>query len=150
MVSIGSRIWMFGVAGQEACLGYEASRVYLCYVARSPTRKEERRRKNWNDLDVTVFCLPLVPWIEPPYTSSVACFSRLVAFPVKHATGELSKEKARRQLSLRWNTRRLVDQVRTRECPMSSIRGRIEVSLYTPLLYPNRSTRIVELDESIS
>lgn len=64
MVSIGSRIWMFGVAGPEACLGYEASRVYLCYVARSPTRKEERRRKNWNDLDVTVFCLPLVPWIE--------------------------------------------------------------------------------------
>lgn len=69
-----------------------------------------------------------------PGTSSVACFSRLIAFPVKHATGELSKEKARRQLSLRWNTRRLVDQVRTRECPMSSIRGRIEVSLYTPLL----------------
>lgn len=45
----------------EACLEYEA-RVPLLRRTEPDTKgRETERRKNWNDLAVTVFCLPLVP-----------------------------------------------------------------------------------------
>lgn len=138
------------ISGETESIGYrcgwpEGARVHLCYV----TRKEEREEKLERPRRNRVLSSPSSLNRAPRTSSSLV--SHVWSLLVKHATGELSKEKARRQqLSLRWNTRRLVDQVRTRECPMSSIRGRIEVSLYTPLLLSRVIPIVDHDDESIS